>query len=157
MRTHLRYLSAVALAGLIGLACADGVTPLDDRALVAATIQDQLGSMMSDSGSGEVGAVATGAGAASASFSASSTDSVGAPRFWGRIRIVPGGPRPVIERDVVITGDTARATLTVHFQGVFLVDTSADSVFDPTSKPLQEYFTQHAVLVRDACSSPAKR
>src|SRR5437899_898132 len=75
-----------------------------------------------------------------------------APSFWGRMRIVPGGPKPVIEKNITIVGDSAWVTLTVHYQGIFLTDTSADGIFNPTAKPLQEYFTQQAVLVRDAAA-----
>jgi len=78
-----------------------------------------------------------------------SVDSVGAPGFWGRLRVVPGGPRPVIHRDVTIQGDSAWVTQTVSYQGVFLVDTSDDGVFDPSSKPLADGHTQSVVLVRD--------
>src|SRR2546422_438873 len=49
-----------------------------------------------------------------------------APTFWGRLRVVPGGPRPVYHRDVTIQGDTARVEHDVTFEGLFLVDTSAD-------------------------------
>ena len=153
MRTHLSNLLAVALAGLFGQACSDAATPLDDRAQVAASIPDQLGSMMSDSGFGEVGAVATGAPPTASVLPASvAADPVSAPSFWGRMRIVPGGPKPVIEKNITIVGDSAWVTLTVHYQGIFLTDTSADGIFNPTAKPLQEYFTQQAVLVRDAAA-----
>src|SRR3989449_5899994 len=69
--------------------------------------------------------------------------------FWGRLRVVPGGPRPVYHRDVTIQGDTARVEHDVTFQGLFLVDTSADGLFNPTAKPLADRMTQRAVLVRD--------
>jgi hypothetical protein len=155
MREHLSILVAVALAGVAGQACGDNASPVtastaEEQAQVVAAIQDSLGDMMTDSGFGEEGAVFTGAPpSAIASFSPSDIDSVSVPRFWGRLRIVRGGPKPVIEKNITIVGDTARASLTVHFQGIFLVDTSADGVFNPTSKPLQEYFTQQAVFVRD--------
>jgi len=150
MRTQLSILVGVAVAGLIAQACSENTSPLDDRAQVVVAVQAQLGSMMSDSGFGEVGAVATGAPSTASVLPAlSAADSAAAPSFWGRIRIVPGGPKPMIEKDITIVGDSAWVTLTVHFQGIFLVDTSADGVFDPTAKPLQEYFTQRAVLVRD--------
>jgi len=41
----------------------------------------------------------------------------------------------------------------VTFQGVFLVDTSADGLFNPTAKPLADRMTQRAVLVRDRSES----
>src|SRR5712692_7999660 len=117
MRTHLCSLLSLALVALVGQACSDNASPLDDRAQVVAAVQDHLGSMMSDSGFGEVGAVGTGAPlTASVSPAPSSTDSVAAPAFWGRIRIVPGGPKPVIEKDITIIGDSAWASLTVHYQ-----------------------------------------
>src|SRR2546428_4035034 len=153
MRTHLSGLLGLALAGLVGQACSENASPLDDQAQVVAAVQDQLGAMMSDSGFGEVGAVATGAPPTASVMPAPSvTDSVSAPSFWGRIRVVPGGPKPVIGKNITIIGDSAWVMLTVHFQGIFLTDTSADGIFNPTAKPLQEYFTQQAVLVRDAAA-----
>ncbi len=56
-------------------------------------------------------------------------------------------------RDVTIQGDTARVEHDVSFEGVFLVDTSADGLFNPTAKPLADRMTQRAVLVRDRSES----
>ena len=36
-----------------------------------------------------------------------------------------------------------------EFNGIFLVYTSADAAFNPTSKPLSEFVSQQAVFVRD--------
>jgi hypothetical protein len=106
---------------------------------------------MVDSDFGVVGAAATDATPAgtgvSADVAAAGADT--APTFWGRLRVVPGGPRPIYHRDVTIQGDTARVEHDITFDGLLLVDTSADGVFNPTSKPLADQMTQHAVLVRD--------
>ncbi len=50
---------------------------------------------------------------------------------------------------MTIQGDTARVEHDITFDGLLLVDTSADGVFNPTSKPLADQMTQHAVLARD--------
>ena len=153
MRNTLSMSVAVAVAGLLAAACSESnTTALSDQAQVAAAVQDQLGTMMTDSGFGDAGVVGTFAlaGYAGATFASPALDTVAPPRFWGRLRVVPGGPKPVINKDITIIGDSAWVSLTVHFDGIFLVDTSADSTFNPTSKPLVEYFTQKAVLVRDA-------
>ncbi len=50
---------------------------------------------------------------------------------------------------MTIQGDTARVQHDITFDGLLLVDTSADGVFNPTAKPLADHMTQHAVLVRD--------
>jgi hypothetical protein len=139
------------LAALAGAACSDtGTAPSDDQVAVAAALQDELGQMMSDSGFGQSGAVSSDAPAAIGSGpSLADVASADAPLFWGRIRVLSGGPRPVIHRDITVIGDSAWATLMVGFEGVFLVDTSADATFNPTAKPLAEFFTQQAVFVRD--------
>ncbi|HEY6853402.1 MAG TPA: hypothetical protein VI139_04090 [Gemmatimonadales bacterium] len=144
MRTHVLSAVPATLAILAMAACNDVTTPLTDQQAVLAAARDQLGGMM-DTTFGQSGAVAT----MSVSGGVMSVDTVNAPGFWGRRRVVPGGPRPVIHRDVTIQGDSAWVTQTVSYQGVFLVDTSADSVFNPSSKPLADGHTQSAVLVRD--------
>jgi len=151
MRTTLQFVAAAALAGLAALACAEGTGPSAEQAQVLAAEQDQLGEMIG-SDFGAVGAAATTSPAgetAGASFSVTGTLGDTAPTFWGRIRVVPGGPRPVYHRDVTISNDTATVEHDVTFNGVLLVDTSADGSFNPTSKPLADRMTQHAVLVRD--------
>jgi hypothetical protein len=149
MRKSFSIVLAVALAGLVGQACSDTTTPLDDQAQVAAAVQDQLGNMMTDSGFGDAGAVSSAAVAGASATFPSLSAGTPAPLFWGRLRVLPGGPRPVVRKDITIINDTASVTLTVTFQGVFLVDTSDDGAFNPTAKPLAESFTQRAVLVRD--------
>lgn len=152
MRTTLQLVAAAALAGLAALACTEGVGPSAEQAQVLAAEQDQLGAMI-DNDFGAVGAASTSPAAetsgAGASFSVTGTLGDTAPTFWGRIRVVPGGPRPVYHRDVTIANDTATVEHDVTFNGVFLVDTSADGSFNPTSKPLADRMTQRAVLVRD--------
>src|SRR2546428_13734426 len=107
---------------------------------------------MVDTEFGVAGAATTAAPTSSGSgVPAALTGTTGdtAPTFWGRLRVVPGGPRPVYHRDVTIQGDTARVEHDVTFQGLFLVDTSADRLFNPTAKPLAARLTQRAVLERD--------
>src|SRR5438445_971959 len=155
MRYTLQLAVAAAVAGAAALACGEGTAPSSPQAQVLAAEQEQLGAMV-DSDFGAAGAAATDAGASvSADLAATAGDT--APTFWGRLRVVPGGPRPIYHRDVTIQGDTARVEHDITFNGIFLVDTSADGVFDPTSKPLADRMTQHAVLVRDASRPHAWR
>ena len=151
MRHIVRVTFAAAAVGLAVVACGEGTAPASDQALVLAAETDQLGAMVdTDFGiAGTAGTAAATLGVASGTDAvvAASTDT--APRFWGRLRVVPGGPRPVYHRDVTIQGDTARVQHDITFAGLFLVDTSADGVFNPTSKPLADRMTQSAVLVRD--------
>src|SRR5438876_441774 len=152
MRNTFRLPAAGVLAAVLVMACNDGGTaPLSDQAQVLAAEQDQLGAMV-DTSFGAAGAALS---ADPAGATATTADT--APTFWGRLRVVPGGPRPIYHRDVTIQGDTAKVEHDITFDGVFLVDTSADGVFDPTSKPLADRMTQHAVLVRDASRPHAWR
>jgi hypothetical protein len=154
MRTTLHLIAVAALGGLAALACSEGVAPASDQTQVLAAEQEQLGAMV-DSDFGVAGAAPTASltvpasPAAGVSVDVSGTLADTAPSFWGRLRVVPGGPRPVYHRDVTIANDTATVEHDIRFAGVFLVDTSADGVFNPTSKPLADRMTQHAVLVRD--------
>jgi len=144
MHKTLHLLAAAALAGVVGLACSEGVAPSTDQTEVLAAEREQLGGMV-DSAFGTEGAAPTAAPLLAAAVAAPDT----APSFWGRIRVVPGGPLPVFHRDVTIVSDTATVEHDITFTGVFLVDTSADGIFNPTAKPLHDRMTQHAVLVRD--------
>src|SRR5436853_2293371 len=149
MRRAIRLVIAAAVAGLA--ACGDGTAPASGQADVLAAEADQLGAMV-DTDFGAAGAAATAAPTTSSSgVLAAPTATAGdtAPTFWGRLRVVPGGPRPIYHRDVTIQGDTARVQHDITFDGLLLVDTSADGVFNPTAKPLADHMTQHAVLVRD--------
>ena len=141
---------AVAAAAAVALACGEGTAPSSPQAQVLAAEQEQLGAMV-DTDFGAAGAAATDAAPAGAGLSADDAATPGdtAPAFWGRLRVVPGGPRPIYHRDVTIQGDTARVQHDITFDGLLLVDTSADGVFNPTAKPLADHMTQHAVLVRD--------
>lgn len=153
MRHTIELTLATALVGLAAVACNDGTAPASDQAQVLAAEAEQLGAMV-DTDFGVAGAAATSASTEPAASSPASagTASAGdtAPTFWGRLRVVPGGPRPIYHRDVTIQGDTAKVEHDITFNGIFLVDTSADGVFNPTSKPLVDRMTQQAVLVRDA-------
>jgi len=141
---------AVAAAAAVALACGEGTAPSSQQAQVLAAEQEQLGAMV-DTDFGAAGATATDAAPAGTGLSADLAATPGdtAPSFWGRLRVVPGGPRPIYHRDVTIQGDTARVQHDITFDGLLLVDTSADGVFNPTAKPLADHMTQHAVLVRD--------
>ena len=144
---------AVAAAAAVALACGEGTAPSSQQAQVLAAEQEQLGAMV-DTDFGAAGATATDAAPAGAGLSADLAATPGdtAPSFWGRLRVVRGGPRPIYRRDVTIQGDTARVQHDITFDGLLLVDTSADGVFNPTAKPLADHMTQHAVLVRDDSS-----
>ena len=144
---------AVAAAAAVALACGEGTAPSSQQAQVLAAEQEQLGAM-EDTDFGAAGATATDAAPAGTGLSADLAATPGdtAPSFWGRLRVVRGGPRPIYRRDVTIQGDTARVQHDITFDGLLLVDTSADGVFNPTAKPLADHMTQHAVLVRDDSS-----
>ena len=152
MRNTVQLTLTAAVAGLALLACGEGAGPASEQAQVLAAETEQLGAMV-DTDFGVSGAAATSAASAplgsgvEAALTATGGDT--APTFWGRLRVVRGGPRPVYHRDVTITGDTARVEHDITFEGLLLVDTSADGMFNPTSKPLADRMTQHAVLVRD--------
>ena len=152
MRHTVQLTLTAAVAGLALAACGEGTAPTSEQAQVLAAETEQLGAMV-DSDFGAPGAAATAAstaplgGGLEAALSPAGGDT--APTFWGRLRVVPGGPRPIYHRDVTIQGDTARVEHDITFDGLFLVDTSADGVFNPTAKPLADQMTQHAVLVRD--------
>jgi hypothetical protein len=140
------------VSALIGLAaaCTEGTAPASEQAQVLAAEAEQLGAMV-DTEFGIPGAAGSAAAATSTTGSGLAADASGdtAPTFWGRLRVVPGGPRPVYHRDVTIQGDTARVQHDITFAGLFLVDTSADGFFNPSAKPLADRMTQRAVLVRD--------
>jgi len=155
MRNTVQLTLTAAVVGLALVACGEGTAPASDQAQVLAAEAAQLGAMV-DSDFGASGAAATSTAAAPlgsslevalAAPAAPAGDT--APTFWGRLRVVPGGPRPTYHRDVTIQGDTARVQHDITFAGLLLVDTSADGTFNPTTKPLADRMTQHAVLVRD--------
>ncbi|HTD70756.1 MAG TPA: hypothetical protein VK647_09860 [Gemmatimonadales bacterium] len=153
MRQTVHLTVAAALIGLAAAACGEGTAPASEQAEVLAAEADQLGAMV-DTEFGVPGAAATATLTATglvADLTATAGDP--APTFWGRLRVVPGGPRPVYHRDVTIQGDTARVEHDVTFQGLLLVDTTADGLFNPTAKPLADRMTQRAVLVRDRSQS----
>ena len=99
---------------------------------------------------GDTGAIGT-SPAAPAFDKLGLQDTAIAPLFWGRDRVVRGGPRPVLTLNLVVQGDSALVTRSVGFQGILLVDTSAD-VFNPSSKPLADGVQQRAVFVRDGAA-----
>ena len=147
MRT-IRWVSAGTLAvALVGAACSESSTALStDQTAVQATYDELTG--YTDQDFGDAGVVGTSPVSAVGGVQ-SIEDTAIAPRFWGRLRVVPGGPRPIYTRDIVVQGDSAWVTRGVSFQGIFLVDTSADSTFNPSSKPLNDGVQQRAVFVRD--------
>src|SRR5437870_12610691 len=107
MRKAIHLVIAAAVAGLA--ACGEGTAPASGQADVLAAETDQLGAMVdTDFGAaGAAGAAATAAPTTSSSgVLAAPTATAGdtAPTFWGRLRVVPGGPRPVYHRDVTIQG-----------------------------------------------------
>ena len=150
MRTFPLALSGLTAVALIGTACSDSSTALNtDQTQVRAAYEGLTGFV--DDDFGDTGAVGT--SAASPAFdSYGAQDTAIAPPFWGRVRVVRGGPRPVVSLNIVVQGDSAWVTRGVSFQGIFLADTSADGTFNPTSKPLAEGVQQRAVFVRDAAA-----
>jgi hypothetical protein len=149
MRNNLLAVVPAALVLIGAAACSDTTSPASDQSDVLASIQDQYGAQM-DTNFGAIGGATSDAAAPSPMFGIVMADTATLPAFWGRLRIIPGGPKPILDRNIVIQGDTAKVTQTISFQGVFLVDTTKDTVFNPSSKPLDEGMTQSAVLVRDA-------
>ena len=147
MRTFRFFSAGIAAVALVGAACSESSTGMSaDRVAVQAAYDGLTG--YTDNDFGDAGVVGT-ASASVVGGVQSLMDTAIAPRFWGRLRVVPGGPRPIFERDIVVQGDSAWVTRKATFQGIFLVDTSADSTFNPNSKPLDDGVQQRAVFVRD--------
>lgn len=150
MRTSPLALASLTAVALIGTACSDSSTALDtDQTQVRAAYEALTG--YTDDDFGDTGAVGT-AAVAPAFDSYGVLDTAIAPLFWGRDRVLRGGPRPVVTLNIVVQGDSAWVTRGVSFQGIFLADTSADGIFNPSSKPLADGVQQRAVLVRDAAA-----
>ena len=147
MRTFRFFSAGIAAVALVGAACSKSSTGMSaDKVAVQAAYDGFTG--YTDNDFGDAGVVGT-ASAAVVGGVQSVMDTATAPRFWGRLRVVPGGPRPIFTRDITVQGDSAWVTRSVSFQGIFLVDTSADSTFNPNSKPLDDGVQQRAVFVRD--------
>lgn len=150
MRTSPLALAGAVAVALAGTACSDSSTALNtDQAQVQAAYEGLTG--YTDYEFGDSGAIAS-TPAAPLFASGSLLDTAIAPLFWGRIRVVRGGPRPVFTRTIVVQGDSAWVTRGVTFEGIFLVDTSTDAVFNPTAKPLADGVQQRGVFVRDAAA-----
>lgn len=145
MRTAQWFLT-IGVMGMVAAGCSEaGTGASTDQAMVAAALQDQLGGL-GDLDFGATGAVATvtlAGGPASIVL-----DTAVLPAFWGRDRVIPGGPLPIFTRDIVVQGDSAWVSRGASYQGIFLTDTSADGVFNPSAKPLDDGSAQKAVLVR---------
>lgn len=147
MRTFRFFSAGIAAVALVGAACSESSTGMSaDKVAVQAAYDGLTG--YTDNDFGDAGVVGT-ASASVVGGVQSLMDTAIAPRFWGRLRVVPGGPRPIFERDIVVQGDSAWVTRKATFQGIFLVDTSADSTFNPNSKPLDDGVQQRAAFVRD--------
>lgn len=145
--------AALVLIGAAAMAgCSDTTSPANDQSDVLAALSDQYGAQMDTNFGVEGGTTSDAAPPVMPAhmFADVMADTATLPAFWGRLRIIPGGPKPILHRDITIQGDTAQVTQTISFQGLFLVDTTKDTVFNPTSKTLDEGMTQSAVLVRDA-------
>jgi hypothetical protein len=150
MRTRSLALTGIVLAALVGAACSDSSTGLNaDQTQVRAAFEGLTG--YTDEDFGDTGAITTSA-VAPVFDNLGVLDTAIAPLFWGRDRVVRGGPRPVLDLNIVVQGDSAWVTRGVSFQGIFLVDTSTDGIFNPTSKPLADGVQQRAVFVRDGAA-----
>jgi hypothetical protein len=147
MRNFRSFSAGLVAVALVGAACSESSTGTSaDQVAVQAAYDGLTGYTDTDFGAAGV----TGTSPASVVGGTQSLeDTAIAPRFWGRLRVVPGGPRPIFTRDIVVQGDSAWVTRSASFQGIFLVDTSADSTFNPDSKPLADGVQQRAVFVRD--------
>ena len=149
MRTFRLAFSGITAVALIGAGCSDnsstGINA--DQVAVQAAYDGLTG--YTDDDFGEAGAVST-SPAAPIGGAQEILDTALAPVFWGRLRVVPHGPSPIFTRDIVVQGDSAWVTRGASFQGIFLVDTSADTTFNPNSKPLDDGVQQRGVFVRDA-------
>jgi hypothetical protein len=151
MQTFRFFSAGIAAVALVGAACSESSTGMSaDNVAVQAAYDGLTG--YTDNDFGDAGVVGT-ASASVVGGVQSVMDTAIAPRFWGRLRVVPGGPRPIFTRDITVQGDSAWVTRSVSFQGIFLVDTSADSTFNPNSKPLDDGVQQRAVFVRDRASA----
>ncbi len=151
MRTSTLALAGAIAVALAGTACSDSSTALNtDQTQVLAAYEGLTG--YTDYEFGDSGAIAS-TPTAPLFLSSGVQDTAIAPLFWGRLRVVRGGPRPVFSRTVVVQGDSAWVTRGVTFEGIFLVDTSTDAVFNPTAKPLADGVQQRAVFVRDPAAS----
>lgn len=150
MRTSSLALAGLTAVALISAACSDTSTGLtSDQTQVQAAYAALTG--YTDDDFGDTGAIGT-SPAAPAFDNLGLQDTAIAPLFWGRVRVVRGGPRPVRTLNIVVQGDSAEVTRSVSFHGIFLVDTSADGTFNPSSKPLADGVQQRAVFVRDGAA-----
>ncbi len=147
MRNFRLFSAGLVAVALVGAACSESSTGMTADQVAVQTAYDGL-TGYTDNDFGAAG-VTDNSPVSAVGGTQSLEDTAIAPRFWGRLRVVPGGPRPIFTRDMVVQGDSAWVTRSVSFQGIFLVDTSADSTFNPDSKPLADGVQQRAVFVRD--------
>ena len=147
MRNFRLFSAGLVAVALVGAACSESSTGMSADQVAVQTAYDGL-TGYTDNDFGAAG-VTDNSPVSAVGGTQSLEDTAIAPRFWGRLRVVPGGPRPIFTRDMVVQGDSAWVTRSVSFQGIFLVDTSADSTFNPDSKPLADGVQQRAVFVRD--------
>lgn len=150
MRTFPLTLAGLTAVALLGAACSDSSTALDSNQIQVRAAYDAL-TGYTDEDFGDTGAIGT-AAVPPAFDSYGVLDTAIAPLFWGRDRVLRGGPRPVVTVSIVVQGDSAWVSRGVSFQGIVLADTSADGVFNPTAKPLADGVQQRAVFVRDAAA-----
>ena len=155
MRTFRFFSAGIAAVALVGAACSESSTGMSADQVAVQTAYDGL-TGYTDNDFGDPGVVGSSA-ASTIGGVQSIMDTAIAPRFWGRLRVVPGGPRPIFTRDITVQGDSAWVSRSASFQGIFLVDTSADSTFNPTSKPLDDGVQQRAVFVRDRTAADGWR
>ena len=138
MRQTVHLTLAAALIGLAAAACGEATAPASDQAEVLAAEADQLGAMV-DTEFGVPGAAATATLTANG-LVADLTTTAGdpTPTFWGRLRVVPGGPRPVYHRDVTIQGDTARVEHTSRSRACswWILRPTASSTRPPSPWPI---------------------
>ena len=150
MRRPLALSAALLVLGLAACGTQESSLTSDQQAVLA-TLTDSA-TAWTDENPGGDGAVAdaTPSAPAPAGLELAPGDTFHFPAFWGRLRRASA---PTRTRTVTVTGDTAQVTWSVAFNGVLLVDTSHDAVFNPGSKPLAETASQQALLVRDSAAA----
>lgn len=143
-RTILTMFGVAALAAC-GDAAGPGNAPAADREQILA-ILDESGWFADTFGETGLVDAAVMTPGFNLSLAGSAADTVPLVRRWGRRHGAPVSR----ERTVHVTGDTATATVSLVFEGEFLLDRTDDGVANPTSKPLEHTVTQAATFVRRA-------
>ncbi|UCF41358.1 MAG: hypothetical protein JSW43_03230 [Gemmatimonadota bacterium] len=149
-----RYLMTAVTLGAIALAACSDTTGLgnasdEDREEILQLLQES-GFFADGFGTDGVGEGAAPAAAPLAAAGAAAEE-IAAPRAWGRRHGPP--VQRLITIDVDTEAGTALVTKELVFEGQFLLDITADDVFNPTAKPLNHTLVQHAQFQRNDAAS----